>query len=237
MTIRNHPFRTNYFLLIEHENVHVLSWLDGLEEQGVTTGMKGPSSSMNSPNLEPQLIEKSMNSNLSNNERRPERCCVVDFFKVEDPASQFKCKNSVLRAWRVSQISATEFSPLILSSTKVSELVRNIVQIIAVTGELVLFLDVDFWVCSVDLAKIAEDRSCTSSRHFFLLPEWRFSSGQFLIKYVPAKREFIIARQSEILVVRRGLDYSQSWIPIDPFIADDITRRDTTDSIGVETLD
>ena len=237
LTIINHPFRTSYFLLIKHEKICVYSWLDGLEVQNVETETKDPSSVIISPNVEPQLIEKSVNLNLSNNQKRAEDCCIVSLFRVEDPASQSKRKFSVLKAWRVSQTSATEFSPLILSSIILGELASNIVQIIAVTGEVVLFLDIGFWVCSFDLAKIAEDRSCTFIRHFFLLPEWRFSNGQFLIEYVPAKREFIIAKQSEILVVKRGLDYSQSWVPIDPFIADDITRRDTTDSIGFETLD
>ena len=238
-TIMNHPLHVNYFLIIKYERICVYSWLDGSHVQNLTTGIMNPNFSITTSSLEQPLIEKATNLTLSHNQEGAEHRFIVDFFEVENSASQLNHKPRVLKVWKASRTSATDFSPLSLDSTILSQLASNIFQIIAVAGDFFLFLDVDLWVCSVDLDKLAKDPTCTSSRHFFLLTEWRFFNGQCLINYIPTTREFIIAKQSEILVVRRGLDYSQSWMPVDPLAAN-IIKRDTFDlnsSTGDEYLD
>jgi hypothetical protein len=92
----------------------------------------------------------------------------------------------------------------------IDNLASKVHQIITVTGGLLLFLDTDLWVCSLDLTSFTLSRHGTK-RHFFVLSEWQNSGRGFIIEYAPTRREFLVAKKHQILVVRRGLDFAEPW--------------------------
>ena len=98
-----------------------------------------------------------------------------------------------------------------LKVTHLDNLACRIVQIVAVTDSALFFIDSDLWVCSLDLKSPASIRLALH-RHFFLLSDWRSSNRDFIIVFIPSKREFVIARKHGLLVVRRGLEFSEPWI-------------------------
>lgn len=75
-------------------------------------------------------------------------------------------------------------------------------------GNVVFFLDLDLWVCSLDITSA----SPISRRHFFRVAEWESIGGGSIVEYVPATREFLVAKKREMLVVSRGLEFEEPWM-------------------------
>ena len=82
----------------------------------------------------------------------------------------------------------------------------SIEHIIAVVGTRLLFLDTDLWVCSLDLRNFAATPE--AKRHYFIPPDWRNSSGDVLF-HLTSKNEFVFAKKNELIMIKRGLDYSE----------------------------
>jgi WD40 repeat protein len=118
--------------------------------------------------------------------------------------------SATLRAWRpVEQANTLTFA----ASTPILGIhVDKIRQIIAVEGDLALFIDTSFWVCSIDLSKNARS-TLGIKRHFFLLSEWRNSDGRFVVEYIPKDRDFVVAKRDGILVLSAGLRLEEPWLP------------------------
>lgn len=112
---------------------------------------------------------------------------------------------SELMVWDASKISLEREWPDKISLPEQEHISANIRQLICVTGSVVLFLDSDLWVCSVDIARWVAERQGTL-RHFFLLPEWAENGKDFLIEYLPTRREFLVVKKHDVVVIRRGLD-------------------------------
>ncbi|RAL10543.1 NACHT and WD domain protein [Aspergillus homomorphus CBS 101889] len=81
----------------------------------------------------------------------------------------------------------------------------NVLQVISVFGNLLVFVDMDFWVCTLDIKRWNQKRTL-AWRHFVLPGEWKGSDPYFLIHFVTPRREFVLAKGHEILLMRRGLD-------------------------------
>ncbi|KAK6812959.1 hypothetical protein RU639_010810 [Aspergillus parasiticus] len=75
---------------------------------------------------------------------------------------------------------------------------------LSATGRLV-FLDNHSWICSVDLEE-PEDSSALYTRHFFVPYEW-FSGARNVVASV-TQRDIIIARNSDLAIIRAGLEYA-----------------------------
>lgn len=105
---------------------------------------------------------------------------------------------------------AADFTPSttnILPLTGFQPLGPTIKHIIALTSSVLLFVDTELWVCSLDLRTFP--LTATAKRHFFTLAEWTSSNGRLLVGYT-ARREFVFARQHEIIAVRGGLDFAET---------------------------
>ncbi|KAF2232191.1 hypothetical protein EV356DRAFT_489005 [Viridothelium virens] len=117
---------------------------------------------------------------------------------------------SSLLIWPLSTITVSDPYPAPLKVPYLENLTRRVLQIIAVPGNLLLFIDTDYWVCSLDLASSSSIKHAVH-RHFFVLSEWRSSNRDFIIAFVPANQEFIVARRHGLLVFRRGLECREQW--------------------------
>ena len=120
-------------------------------------------------------------------------------------------KHPTLQIWPASSIVASCPLPPSVPLLSFTNHFHRIRQVISVAGSVVFFLDLDLWVCSLDVASISSI-SNGARRHFFLLSEWQTIYGGFIIEYVPATGEFLVARKHEVLVVSRGLKFKEPWI-------------------------
>ena len=73
------------------------------------------------------------------------------------------------------------------------------------------FLDMDLWVCSLDITS-ASSISNGAKRYFFLLPEWQTLLGYFIIEYIPETFDFVVGSKHQILVISGGLEFEEPWI-------------------------
>ena len=83
----------------------------------------------------------------------------------------------------------------------------GIEHIIAVVGTKLLFLDTDLWVCSLDLRSFAANPE--AKRRYFIPPDWKNSSSDLLFR-LTSKNEFVFAKKHELIIIKRGLEYSES---------------------------
>jgi WD40 repeat protein len=208
-TIINHPLYAEQFISIGRKDMRIYSWADALETQPFFDGKtKALSLTVTTPSaayhrgLQPEDW-----TNLSTYQQSSQ--FIVNLLKGS-PFSTSCSASSALQVWPASSISA--FNPFarpipILGFDNHAHRVR---QIIGVTGSLILFLDTDLWVCSLDMTKVT---SLTHGvkRHFFLLSEWQSSDRGFIVEYAPARREFLVARKHGVLVVSRGLEFEEPW--------------------------
>ena len=110
-----------------------------------------------------------------------------------------------LNIWDVSQISTNGDFPDPIALPDFEPISAKMRQIIHVDKSLLIFLDKGLWICTVDITQwIAHKQG--AKRHFFLLSEWKGSTHNFLIEYIPIRREFAVVRKHDVLVIRRGLD-------------------------------
>ncbi|GKZ88791.1 hypothetical protein AnigIFM59636_009325 [Aspergillus niger] len=116
-----------------------------------------------------------------------------------------KASCSKLRVWKATEIHPGNKWPNEYHLSGFEHISSRIRQIIGVCGCLILFVDSDSWVCSVDLKEWNANRQ-GAWRHFYLLSEWKGSNDKFLIEYLPATREFMVVQRHNVLVIKRGLD-------------------------------
>ncbi|MCJ1390676.1 hypothetical protein MMC18_003537 [Xylographa bjoerkii] len=84
---------------------------------------------------------------------------------------------------------------------------QSIEHIIAVVGTKLLFLNTDLWVCSLDLRNFVLTPEI--KRHYIIPPDWKNSSGGILFQ-LTSRNEFVFAKRHELMIIKRGLDYSES---------------------------
>jgi WD40 repeat protein len=115
-----------------------------------------------------------------------------------------KRTSSHLDFWQSSQFEVN--STAATSTGRFEELGPRIEHIIDVVGTVLYFLDVELWVCSVDLRSFSSTQQV--KRHFFIPSEWRNSTGRLLV-HLTSKRDFVIAKHDEFIVIKRGLEFSE----------------------------
>ena len=79
-------------------------------------------------------------------------------------------------------------------------------HIIAITGNNLLFLDTEMWVYSLDLKTFP--MTLQARRHFFIPSDWQNNFGAILFHF-NSRSEFVFARKHELMIIKRGLDYSE----------------------------
>ncbi|KAA8647158.1 hypothetical protein EYZ11_003853 [Aspergillus tanneri] len=97
-------------------------------------------------------------------------------------------------------------TPLI--SKRLSSLKHHVAHIIGLdVSSRIVFLDNYSWVCSVDLEE-PENNPVLYMRHFFVPYDW-FSGARNVVALV-TRRDVLIARNSDVAIVRAGLEYGQA---------------------------
>lgn len=114
-------------------------------------------------------------------------------------------KSNRLVCWQTSNFEAGSIS--VTSLAGFEELGSRIDHVIDVIGTLLLFLDTDLWVCSLDLRTFRAVLQV--KRHFFILSEWRGGTGRVLMHFT-SMRDFIFAKEGELIVIKRGLEFSEA---------------------------
>lgn len=126
-------------------------------------------------------------------------------FLIETRKTMGKRTPSFLDVWQSSEFEVNAKG--VTSTSGFEKLGPRIEYVIDVVGTILYILDVDLWICSLDLRTFGATQQL--KRHFFILPEWRNSTGRFLIR-LTSKHDFIIAKQGECVVVKRGLEFSET---------------------------
>ena len=204
-----HPTLPEYFIVITRDDIQLYSWMDARKPQ--------PSSAEAFDALELTVTTPTGHRHsLPNNElfgtsdQKPSSEYIATFHSStvlqSSPSSSTK-----LGVWAATSILPATPSPLPLPLKDFYNHSNMIRQVIATAGSLLLFLDTNLWVCSLDLVA-CQTLGKGAIKHFFLLSEWQTSTGRFIIDYQSSSREFVIARKNGLLVVGRGLDFKEPWL-------------------------
>ena len=188
--IFSHPLQLSTFVSFELDTVHIFNW-SNFEELTAPEGVK-----LNRPS---EPIVKSSATAISYHGNN---------ILVELTGKNGDQSSTKLECWQTSDImtSSTSIKPL----PGFEMLGPFIKYIIAVNGNTLLFLDTDLWVCSLDLKNFAITPE--AKRHFFIPSDWLSISGDVFFHLTP-KNEFVFAKKDGLLVIRRGMEYSEK-IPL-----------------------
>lgn len=183
----SHPIRLSTFVSFEHDTVHIFDW-SNFKELTSPEGVK-----LTRPS-EPIVKSSALAISYHGND------ILVKLTRKNGDQSSTK-----LECWQTSDImtSATSIKPL----PGFEMLGPCIKYIIAVNGNTLLFLDTDLWVCSLNLKKFAITPE--AKRHFFIPTDWLSISGDVFFQ-LTQKNEFVFAKKYALLIIRRGMDYSET---------------------------
>lgn len=124
---------------------------------------------------------------------------------------QYDGNTDTIRIWPASSIIDSTCLPPSIPLGTFGCHARRVRQIIGMAGSILLFLDTDLWICSLDISNSSTIPD-GAKRHFFLLSEWRSIDGGFLVEYISASREFVVSKKHELLVISGGLELEQPWM-------------------------
>ena len=178
------PMRSTSFVLLELDVARVFNWTDFAEltsPQGVRMNRLSGSivvNSATSTSWEGQDI-------------------LIELSKVHGDHSLTR-----LDCW---EISGVENDAGCITSLPGFESLGPIIEhLIAVDGNSLFFLDIDLWVCSLDLTTYAI--TSEMKRHFFIPSDWYCTSREMLIQFT-ATKEFVIAKRQELLIIKGAAQY------------------------------
>ncbi|KAK2758996.1 hypothetical protein FQN54_003094 [Arachnomyces sp. PD_36] len=199
-TFFNHPFESDVFLVAGPKYPAVHPWNE--ESETIDTNENGARAIEVNEQLQPTLnsqpVKPIPSANLKSSNKLIATLSRSHSGSERDPQHK-------LMVWDASKISLNDEWPETITLPEFEHISANTRQIICVTGSVALFLDKDLWICSVDITRWVAERQ-GARRHFFLLSEWRGDTQDFLVKYVHTRREFLVVKKHDVLVVRRGLD-------------------------------
>ena len=78
-------------------------------------------------------------------------------------------------------------------------------HIIGTLGTKLVLLEMNGWVCSIDLTNTAPASYC---RHFFVPSDW-LSNARDLVLQLMAKGRFVFVKGNEIAIIKNRLDHAQ----------------------------
>ncbi|KAH9909403.1 hypothetical protein F4778DRAFT_229652 [Xylariomycetidae sp. FL2044] len=159
----------------------------------------------------------------------------------KDQASTTANSRSAIHVWDMRDFTVTETPEAVKPAFDLGTLVHSIEHVIGVVYDRLVFLDKDYWVCSIDLNYAGEHifrRGITTGsvslwdskrrqseasavgeggieagvvRHFFIPDDWISMVTKFKVD-VGRKGEIIFVKRSELIVVQRGLEFSENGI-------------------------
>ncbi|KAH8807662.1 hypothetical protein F5884DRAFT_752245 [Xylogone sp. PMI_703] len=181
-----HPLESSSFILMDHMTARIYLWED-FGELSVKEGARitrHESINANVPLSAPIYGQETLvrNIDLAGNQ-----------------------KSVQLECWQASSLRTNNGIIDLLPGFEYLE--DKINMIIAVAENILMFLDTDLWVCSLDLKTFADTQQL--KRHFFIPSDWQAGSGQMLFQ-LTSKNDFVFAKRSELVVISRGLDFSET---------------------------
>lgn len=174
-----HPMRLASFVLLELDVARVFNWADFAEltpPQGVRLNRLNGFSEMNSITSITYEGQK----------------LLAELSKTHGNHSLTR-----LNCWDISGIQDDAGS--ITSLPGFEKLGPMVEHLIAVNGTHLFFLDIDLWVCSLDLTTYA--MKSEMKRHFFIPNDWCCTSREILFQFTSAK-EFAMAKGQELLIIK-----------------------------------
>ncbi|KAI0549867.1 NACHT and WD domain protein [Xylaria curta] len=197
-----HPQSPEHVICVDGETVRILAWnnweivssspininLANLQLKGVITH----TSKLKTQSLLIELSEL-------NGSARTCGLHLLDISGLLDTSNSPPGKNKEISA-------QSEFLALI-QEPQISALGANVAHVIQFdnSGHL-LFLDNQSWVASADLNALSKGILCYT-RHFFVPHEWLSGSSSIVITV--RRREVIVARNGDLVVIKGGLDFAE----------------------------
>ncbi|KAI1500933.1 hypothetical protein F5X99DRAFT_418859 [Biscogniauxia marginata] len=109
-----------------------------------------------------------------------------------------------LHCWSPKSFQATCDLPI--AATSFELLTPRLRNVIAVVGSTLIFLDIDLWICSLDLSTF--NNAPYAKRHFFILSEWLNVNGEMLCAFT-SRNDFVFVNKNGIVLINRGLEFSE----------------------------
>lgn len=183
----SHPSEPTMFISLESDVARIFTWAD-FNEMTYPHGVK-----LDRLN---KLIARSSVMSISNQRQS----IVAELVKIRGDHSSTK-----LECWQTFdfQRNAEHVTPL----PGCEMLGPSIEHLIAMNGNSLLFLDIDLWVCSLDLTTYA--MTSEIKRHFFIPSDWCCNSRDMLLQFT-SRKEFIIAKGQELAIIKGGMQYSET---------------------------
>jgi WD40 repeat protein len=180
-----HPLHPEFFIMLQPRLARIFEWAN-FEEVTSQEGIR----------LE-RLDESSCTSGAA-------LVPIQDSSLIEIRKVLGKRTSSLLDFWQSSEFEAN--SKVATSIGRFEKIEPRIEYIIDVLGTVLYFLDVDLWICSVDLRTFSATQQV--KRHFFIPSDWRNNIGRLLMR-LTSKRDFVFGKRDEFVVVKRGLEFSE----------------------------
>jgi WD40 repeat protein len=178
----NHPSDRASLLQFDGPVARIFSW-SSLEELSAANGI-----SLNVSDIELPLTDLFSSSQGQN------ICARFSAPRCSRGSSQ-------LRLWAASTLHSN--TDMVTYQANYVQLAAEIKAIVGIYKTLLLFLDHNGWVCSVDIESARTEKSYT--KHFFIPYAWH--SGGDLVFRCTAKGAVVLVRRDEIAVFHRGLDF------------------------------
>ncbi|PGH13282.1 hypothetical protein AJ80_06392 [Polytolypa hystricis UAMH7299] len=179
-----HPANSENLLLIEDEKLYVSNWSENLtssESDGLRLGSQKLSG------LSPgQILSCRQGANIC----------------INYTTGWHKESASVLELWNVSQILAGSAEREVPLVSHYASFHSKIKTPIGIYGSLLLFLDIDGWICSLSIG--SQKTEASYSRHFFIPFTWYSASG--LIWQTTTKGAVALAHKDELIIFHGGID-------------------------------
>lgn len=119
--------------------------------------------------------------------------------------------NSNIHIWEYDDYTPSHSGP-VKPVCSLGPLTSSIECIVGVFGQRLVYLEnVSFWVCSIDIADLLE----VPVRHFFIPNDWLSLVHSFVLDIGKAG-EIMFVKQSELAVIRRGLETTESGVTFNP---------------------
>ncbi|KAI5921326.1 hypothetical protein F4810DRAFT_344137 [Camillea tinctor] len=89
-------------------------------------------------------------------------------------------------------------------------LTPRIRSVISVVGSTLIFLDIDLWICSIDVNSF--HNAPYAKRHFFIPSEWHNVNGEIVCAFT-SRNDFVFVNKNGIVVIGHGLEFSETITP------------------------
>lgn len=117
-----------------------------------------------------------------------------------------------IQLWDTKDLGTPSPPTPVSPANQLSDLPSTVETVLGIFGARLVVCTVDFWIASVDLSGSAAE---TFVRHFFLPADW-ISSTRRPIMGVGRSGEVLFAKRSELAVIKRGLDVTESGERFNP---------------------